>query len=130
MAIYLLDTSVIIDVLNNKRGRPGLLLELTKAGHLLACCPINVAEVYAGVRPKEETATGEFIGSLQYYPVTLPAARLAGELKRDYSRKGITLNLGDAIIAAVAICNGLALLTDNTKHFPMENLSLYPLPKA
>ena len=130
MATFLLDTSVVIDALNNKRSRPALLLDLLGAGHILACCPINIAEVYAGMRPKEEAATQDLLASLQYYPITLPAARLAGLLKRDYSRKGVTLNLGDVIIAAVAIDNQLTLLTDNTKDFPMPNLVLYPLPKA
>src|SRR5450759_4662994 len=105
MATFLLDTSVIIDVLNNKRGRPALLLDLVKSGHVLACCPINITEVYAGMRPKEETATEEFFASLQHVPIAPSAARLAGELKRDYARKGTTLNLGDVIIAAVAIHN-------------------------
>ena len=63
-----------------------------------------------------------------YYPITPPAARLAGELKRDYGRKGRTLNLGDVIIAAVALHNQLTLLTDNIKDFAMEDLALYPLP--
>ena len=130
MATFLLDTSVIIDALNNKRGRPALLLELLRAGHLLACCPINVTEVHAGLRPKEEAATGAFVASLRYYPITLPAARLAGELKREYGRKGTTLNLGDVIIAAVAIHNQLALLTDNVRDFPMEDLTLCPLPQG
>jgi predicted nucleic acid-binding protein len=53
---------------------------------------------------------------------------LAGLLKRDYGRKGKTLNLGDVIIAATAIHNSLILLTDNIKDFPMKELSLYPLP--
>jgi tRNA(fMet)-specific endonuclease VapC len=129
MATFLLDTSVIIDALNNKRGRPALLLELLNDGHLLACCPINVTEVYAGLRPKEEAATEAFLASLQYFPITVPAARSAGELKREHRRKGITLNLGDVIIAAVALSNQLILLTDKVKDFPMKELSLYPLPK-
>ena len=129
MATFLLDTCVIIDALNNKRGRPALLLDLVKFGHVLACCPIDITEVYAAMRPKEEAATEEFLASLQHVPITPPAARLAGEFKRDYARKGITLNLGDVIIAAVAVHNQLTLLTDNTKDFPMAGLSLYPLPK-
>jgi predicted nucleic acid-binding protein len=130
MATFLLDTCVIIDALNDKRGRPALLLDLVKSGHLLVCCPINITEVYAGMRPKEETATEEFFASLQHVPIAPSAARLAGELKRDYALKGTTLNLGDVIIAAVAIHNKLTLLTDNTKDFPMADLSLYPLPKV
>jgi predicted nucleic acid-binding protein len=53
---------------------------------------------------------------------------LAGEFKRDYARKRTTLNLGDVIIAAVAIHYELTLLTDNVKDFPMKELSVRPLP--
>jgi tRNA(fMet)-specific endonuclease VapC len=129
MATFLLDTSVIIDVLNDKRGRPAFLLELLAEGHLLACCPINVTEVYAGLRPKEEIATEALLTSLLYFPITLPVARSAGELKREHRRKGITLNLGEVVIAAVALSNQLTLLTDNVKDFPMKELSLYSPPK-
>lgn len=129
MATFLLDTSVIIDALNNRRGRPTFLLELVKAGHVLACCPINITEVYAGMRPKEESATEELFASLQHFAIAPSAARLAGKTKCDYARKGTTLNLGDVIIASVAIHNGLTLLTDNVKDFPMKELSIHPLPK-
>jgi predicted nucleic acid-binding protein len=130
MATYLLDTSVIIDALNGKRGRRELLLDLVKQGHLLACCPINVTEVYAGLRPKEEPATEEFLKSLEYYHLTWPVARLAGLLKRDYARKGATLTVADTTIAAVALAHELTLMTDNVKDFPMKELALYPLPDA
>lgn len=128
MATYLLDTSVIIDALNNKRGRRELLLGLVKQGHLLAGCPINVTEVYAGLRPKEEAATEEFLRSLEYYHLTWPVARLAGLLKRDHSRKGTTLTVADATIAAVALIHELTLMTDNVKDFPMKDIALYLLP--
>ena len=130
MATYLVDTSVIIDALNGKRGRRDLLLGLVKQGHLLACCPINVTEVYAGMRQKEEAATEEFLRSLEHYHVTWPVARLAGLLKRDYGRKGTTLTVADAMIAAVALVHELALITDNVKDFPMKELAFYPLPVA
>jgi predicted nucleic acid-binding protein len=128
MASYLLDTNVIIDVFNGKRGRRDLLLNLVRQGHLLACCPINVTEVYAGVRPQEEEATEQFLRSLEYYALTWPVARLAGLLKRDFGRKGTTLTLADTTIAAVALIYELTLMTDNVKDFPMSNLALYPLP--
>ena len=128
MATYLLDTSVIIDAINNKKGRRELLKELVKQGNSLACCPINIAEVYAGLRPQEEQNTKTFLRSLDLYPLTFPVSELAGILKRDYGKKGQTLNLGDVLIAATALHNSLALLTDNIKDFPMKNLTLYPLP--
>ena len=128
MATYLLDTSVIIDALNGKRGRDLLFKELLQQGHLLACCSINVTEVYAGLRPHEEPRTRELLESLQYFPIVWPVARLAGVLKRDYARKGITLATTDATIAAVALHHQLTLITDNLKHYPMKELSIYPLP--
>jgi predicted nucleic acid-binding protein len=51
MAVFLLDTNVIIDALNRKKNRNTFLLGLTEQGHILACCPVSVAEVYAGLRP-------------------------------------------------------------------------------
>jgi predicted nucleic acid-binding protein len=51
-------------------------------------------------------------------------------LKRDYSRKGITLAIGDVTVAAVALYHHLTLITDNAKHYPMKEVSLYPLPRA
>jgi predicted nucleic acid-binding protein len=130
VATYLLDTSVIIDALNNKRGRLDLLLGLLRQGHLMACCPTNVTEVYAGLRPREEEATEAFLRSLEYYDLTWPVARLAGLLKRDYWRKGRSLTIADATIAAVALVHGLTLITDNVTDFPMKELTLYPLPAS
>ena len=128
MATFLLDTSVIIDAINNKKDRRQFLRDLLTAGNQLACCAINVTEIYAGIRPAEEQNTAAFLSTLAYYPVTFPAARLAGELKRDFGKKGTTLSVTDTVIAAVAIHHDLALVTDNTKDFPMNELNLYPLP--
>jgi predicted nucleic acid-binding protein len=130
MATYLLDTSVMIDALNDKRGRRDFLLGLLKQGHLLACCAINVTEVCAGMRPREEPQTEEFLRSLEYYDLTWSVARLAGLLKRDHARKGTTIAIADATIAAVAIVHQLTLITDNVKDFPMKELALYPLEQG
>lgn len=130
MATFLLDTSVIIDAIHGKRRRNELLQDLVRRGHLLACCPINVTEVYAGMRSHEEATTSNLLQSLQYFPLTWPIARLAGELKRDHSRKGVTLATADVSIAALALYHRLTLITDNLKDYSMKDLDLYPLPKS
>lgn len=127
MATYLLDTNIIIDVVNGKKGRDELLKELVRQGNLLACCPINVAEVFAGMRPKEEALTTALLRSLVLYPISFAVAGQAGLFKRDYGKKGITLALPDALLAAVAIHNQLTLITENIRHFPMKELSIHPL---
>jgi predicted nucleic acid-binding protein len=53
---------------------------------------------------------------------------LAGLLKRDYAREGMTLATTDVTIAAIAIHHQLILITDKLKHYPMKELSIYPLP--
>jgi len=128
MATYLLDTNIIIDALNAKRDRNALLLGLAGQGNLLACCPVNVAEVYAGVRPKEEQHTAALLRSLQLLPITFEIAEMAGRLRQRHSRKGKTLSVADTIVAAVAIHYRLTLITDNTRDFPMKELSLFPFP--
>lgn len=128
MTTYLLDTSVIIDVLNGKRNRDQLLKGLLSQGDMLACCAVNVSEVYAGMRPKEETNTEAFLQSLDYYEINWEVAKRAGLLKREYSKKGQTLSLTDTTIAAVALEYNLTLITDNVKHYPMPELKLYSLP--
>jgi hypothetical protein len=40
-------------------------------------------------------------------------------LSRDWQKKGHTLSYTDVTIASVALSNGVPLLTDNGKHFPI-----------
>lgn len=72
MATYLLDTSVIIDAINNKKARRQFLRESLVQGNTLACSPVNVAEIYAGLRPQEETNTRNFSQTLELYPLSWP----------------------------------------------------------
>lgn len=128
MATILLDTSVMLDHLNGRSGRTEYLDRLIQQGHILACCPVNITEVYAGLRPGEEEKTKVFMDSLEFVPVTAETAVRAGLLRRDWRQKGHTLSYSDVTIAAVALGRRLPLLTDNRKHFPMPELELLPLP--
>jgi predicted nucleic acid-binding protein len=128
MATILLDTSVILDHLNGRYGRTEFLDRLIDQGHVLACCAVNLTEVYAGLRPGEETKTDAFLDSLEFLTVTPAIARHAGLLRRDWRKAGQTLSYTDVTIAAVALSHQVPLLTDNKKHFPMSELNLLPLP--
>jgi predicted nucleic acid-binding protein len=123
-----LDTSVLIDVLRSRNQRRELLAELVRSGHALATTMLNVAEIYAGMRPSEEARTEALLEGLECFELSGTAARLAGKLKNGWAQKGYTLTLADTIVAAIAIERKCDLLTDNRKHFPMGELQLYPLP--
>jgi predicted nucleic acid-binding protein len=124
----LLDTSILIDVLRLRNWRNEWLAELVRAGHTLSTTTLNIAEIYASMRPAEGARTEALLSGLELYELTGSSARLAGGLKNTWARKGNTLTLADTIVAAIAIERGCALLTDNRKDFPMPGVRLYPLP--
>lgn len=124
MPDYLLDTTAIIDYLRDKGGVPEMLEELCTTGGLLCCCPVNIVEIYEGMKDKEKPATDEFLNSLICYEITQEVGCIAGDLKRKYSKKGITLSTADVLIAATAIKNHLTLVTNNAKHFPTEEITM------
>jgi tRNA(fMet)-specific endonuclease VapC len=128
MAIYLLDTSVVVDVLNQERGRWELLASMVEAGDTLACSVVTLTEIYAGLRPREFKLTERFLDGLEHYELDSQLARSAGLLKNEWAKKGRTLGVIDLIIAATAMADNLILMTDNRNDFPMTQIALYPLP--
>ncbi|MEO5923431.1 MAG: type II toxin-antitoxin system VapC family toxin [Bryobacteraceae bacterium] len=120
----LIDTNILIDALNGRHGRREFLNDLAAQGHELASCAITVAEVYAGMRPNEARKTEAWLAETEYIETRQSTAKLGGELKYNWARKGHTLFLVDTLIAAVAIENDIYLATDNVKDFPMPELRL------
>lgn len=127
MTTYLPDTNILINALSRKRGHLELLNELTGQGHRLACCGTIIAELFSGIKPPDLMKAEQFVSLLLWYALTPAIARRAGRLRFDYARKGVALSLPDVLIAATAVEHGLTLITDNRKHFPIPELSLYSL---
>jgi tRNA(fMet)-specific endonuclease VapC len=128
MPRYLADTSLIIDLINDQRGRRDFARGLLKPGDTLGYCAINLIEVYSGMRPEEEEVTRLWFDRLLYYEITPEIGRQAGRIRYQWRRRGQTLSLADVTIAATALQHGLRLLTDNEKHFPFPELDLQALP--
>jgi predicted nucleic acid-binding protein len=124
----LLDATALIDVLRNREGRRELLADLVRAGHSLSTSALNIAQVYGGIGSGEEGRTEAFLAGLEEFELEGRVARAAGRLKTTWGKKGRTIALADAIVAAIAIEKECALLTDNRKDFPMAELRRYPLP--
>jgi predicted nucleic acid-binding protein len=130
MTTYLVDTNILINALNDKRGHRELLNQLVDRGHRLACCTVILSELFSGIKPPDLPNVEQFISLLTWYAATPAIARHAGRLRFDYARKGVALSLPDVLIAATALEHGLTLITDNRKQFPLPELSVYPLPGA
>jgi tRNA(fMet)-specific endonuclease VapC len=121
MRLYLLDSGIVIDILNGKRGRLEMSQQLLRQGGILASCPTIITEVYAGLRPEEAPKT-------KFFPLTWEISKQAGDLLCYWRLKGRTLSLPDTTIAAIALSHQMVLITANQKDFPMPDIDLYPLP--
>lgn len=124
MAEFLLDSNVAIQHLRGHRPTTELLMRLAAEG-LLAVSAITRTEVLAEMRDAERGATVAFLDALACYPIDRAVADRAGALLRTYRRRGVTLDVPDALIAATALQHDLTLLTYNARHFPMPEVRRY-----
>ncbi len=134
---YLLDSDVLIWQLRGHTPTVRLLRALAQAKREesesispLGCSVISLFEVRSGMRPKEEKVTEKLLATLERYPVDETIARKAADYYRSFARQGVTLHIGDLLIAATAVTRQLTLVTYNRSHFPMKELHLYqPMPE-
>jgi predicted nucleic acid-binding protein len=119
----LLDTTVLIDVLRG-RGAAERVRELRSIEHVPWICAINVEEVMRGTREEELPLVSRFLGGLQMAPLGRSEGERGGEWRRDYARRGVTLQQADCLIAAAAVSIEARLATGNPEHFPMPELTV------
>lgn len=91
--------------------------------------PIQIAEIYSGMLPKEKQKIEDFFGSLQTVRLDDTSGRIGGEFMGKY-RKSHNVTLADALTAAVCRHNGHALWTMNKKHYPMLRADEFYQPKT
>ncbi len=114
--MYLLDTSVLIDLL--RKREPAVAWFKTVAVDPRVSV-ISLTELWVGIRrQKEEADILQLESALRALPIDREIALRAGVLLRHYAASH-SLEVPDAIIAATAEHHGLRLATLNTKHFPM-----------
>jgi tRNA(fMet)-specific endonuclease VapC len=128
MSDYLLDTNILILCFRKIEGYRELLDTLAKDDALYISAMTRL-EIVRGMRDHERKDTFNLLDSLETIDITIEIADKAGELIRSWRTKGMIIGEADAIIAATALNNDLALVTTNTKHFPMPDLVVYHADK-
>jgi predicted nucleic acid-binding protein len=126
MAKFLIDSDVIIWFLRGKKETIELFEKLQEFG-IPVCSPISIIEVQKGVKRGEEEKTSAFLNSLEIYSIDKEIANKAGEYLRSYKKKGISLEIADAIIGATCLLNNLILVTYNPRHYPFKELKIYSI---
>src|SRR6266545_5001631 len=101
MSGLVLDTTVLIDAL---RGRPAAdrIRQRIKGRETLLTTAINVEEIVRGLRPSEASAADLLFTGLIVLPIRREEAEHAGNWRREFAQRGITLHQTDCLIAAAA----------------------------
>jgi predicted nucleic acid-binding protein len=114
--MYVVDTSVLIDVLRGSRAAADWLTALEEVP---LCSEITRAEVLRGVRSLERSRTEQLLDAFRWAPVDEATSRRAGELGRRHRRSHRALGVADLLIAATALVHDAELATGNVRHYPM-----------
>jgi len=89
---------------------------------------VNVEEVMRGVREHERDATARLLRGLHLAPLGRAEGTRAGDWRRDFAERGITLSQADCLIAAAAVGVRARLATGNPTDFPMPELEVEHWP--
>ena len=113
--MILLDTNVIIDLLNNEDDSRWNLLNQEDC----VICGIVISELYSGIKSKkEEKAVELFVNSLDCLSVEESDWQKIGQLIFHFKKNGLSVPFQDAVLAYLSIKYGCKILTSG-KHFPM-----------
>jgi len=129
MRHYLLDTNICIYIINK---RPPEVFERFRRMKLvqLHIPTIVVFELYFGLEKNQSHRRNasfleNFIAPLSVTGFSMEAAKCAAKIRANLRKQGTFIGAYDIQIAAVAMTEGMVLLTNNTKEFErIEGLKL------
>jgi len=94
----------------------------------LAISVVSLTEIAGGMRSPERREVIRLLGSMQRFDVSEQVAWRAATLMREYRRSRTGVGLGDYLIAATVLTEGLELATLNVRHYPMFPGLARPFP--
>jgi predicted nucleic acid-binding protein len=111
------DTDVLIDFLAGREPAAGrIALELEAGG--LRTTAVTRVELLAGARSaRQEGKVRALLDSMPALPLDEPAADRAAKVRRDLDGAGLSIGMGDALIAGIVLAHRGTLLTRNARHF-------------
>ena len=118
---YLLDSDVVIAWLRRDDGVVAWLKERDAAGDVLGWTPGSIAEIGAGIRPREEFVLADLARVLHCVELDERVGRKAGTYRQRFGASH-GVEIADALIAAAAHVHGMTLCTRNLRHYPMRDV--------
>jgi predicted nucleic acid-binding protein len=117
--VILVDSDVLIEHLRGKEPARDWLMQARRSSGPLAISVVSLTEIAGGMRTPERREVMRLLGSMQRFEVTKQVAWRASALMQEYRRSHSGIGLGDYLIAATALTEGLELATLNIRHYPM-----------
>ncbi len=119
---YLLDTNTCIRLLNQDQNSSVAQRLATHKPADILLCSIVKAELYYGAykssrRERNLEKLERFFSQFHSVPFDDQAALQAGKVRAQLTALGTPIGPNDLLIAAIALTNHLALVTNNTKEF-------------
>ncbi|MFP5268845.1 type II toxin-antitoxin system tRNA(fMet)-specific endonuclease VapC [Coleofasciculus sp.] len=122
---YRLDTNVCIRLLNNTSPAVTKRLSAEKPETIYLCTVVQIELVYGAYRssnPERNLVTLErFFIQFSILPLDEKSAQVAGNIRAHLAALGTPISPYDVQIAAIALANGLILVTHNTGEFSRVN---------
>lgn len=113
--MILLDTNIVIDMINNEQDSHWNLLQEDS----VVLCGIVITELYRGIKnEKEEKAIELFVNSMDSLPLQNDDWKQIGLFIAKLRDSGLIVPVQDAIISYLAIKYNCSVCT-NDKHFKM-----------
>lgn len=117
MAGVLIDSDVLIDALR-PRSASAEWLESYATNHELITSAINIFEVTRGLLTPAARESGMgFLDRFRVLHLTGDAALRAASIDRTLRAMGTPLDVGDLLVAGIALANSVAIMTRNVRHF-------------
>lgn len=117
--MILVDSDVLIEHLRGNTAARDWLTGARQSAGPLAISVVSLTEIAGGMRSAERREVIRLLASMQRFEVGEQVAWRAAELMREYHRSHSGIGLGDYLIAATALTEGLELATLNIRHYPM-----------
>ena len=121
---YFLDSTFAIDYLRAHVAALGRLERLFASGDAVYINEVVVCELATGARPTDERGVAAFIRAMEFVQPAPEVALLAGRWRGEARRRGFTISVPDALIAATADSLGATLITRNVRDFSQMPIAI------
>ncbi len=117
-----LDTDILVGLLRDVKDIVRFVKRLEEEGIPLATTIINIFELFYGAykskkREKNLKEVKDLADNMEVLYLDIKSSKIAGEILAMLESKGMPIEVGDVLIAAITLANDCVLATMNVDHF-------------